>query len=102
MSEDRTQDQNGKRPFEERVLSMLTEMRKDFNARLEKLEAKSYDTRPVWERALKEIADLRAEMNERFDDVEGKIDVLSRDMLQLRSDQVRLHRRVDDLEAPRA
>jgi hypothetical protein len=31
MSEETTKEQNGTRPFEERVLSMLTEMREDFN-----------------------------------------------------------------------
>ncbi len=42
-------DQTGKRPFEERVLSMLTEMSADFDKRLEKLKAKQYDTKPIWE-----------------------------------------------------
>ena len=31
MSEETTRDQDGARPFEERVLSMLTDMRSDFN-----------------------------------------------------------------------
>jgi len=31
MSEETTREQNGARPFEERVLSMLTDMRADFN-----------------------------------------------------------------------
>ncbi len=30
MSEETTREQNGARPFEERVLSMLTDMRADF------------------------------------------------------------------------
>ncbi len=105
MSEDRTQDYDGRRSFEERVFARFDAIDarlNDVDTRLQKLEARQYDTKPIWENALTEIKELRAEMNERFDDVEGKIDVLSRDMLQLRSDQGRLQRRVDEIESPRA
>ena len=81
--------------------------------RLEVLEAKSYDTKPIWERALAEIASLResmngrfAQVNERFDKVDDrfhsldlKFDVLAGDMIQLRTDQRRVERRMDKIEA---
>jgi archaellum component FlaC len=94
MSEEITKDQNGARPFEERVLSMLTEMRADFNARLERLEAKQYDTKPIWERALTEIVEVK----EQLAGLDRKFDVLARDMIQLRADQSHIHSRIDKLE----
>ena len=70
MSEETTKEQNGARPFEERVLSMLTEMRADFNVRLERLEAKQYDTKPIWQQALTEIVETRTEVAEVRKEVE--------------------------------
>jgi archaellum component FlaC len=98
MSEDKTQDQDGKRPFEERVLAAVTEMREDFNARLEKLEAKQYETKPIWERALAEILEVKEELAS----LGRKFDVLSRDMIALRADQTYVHSRIDKIESPRA
>lgn len=61
--------------------------------RLEKFEARAYDTKPIWENALKEIAGTRIEMRERFEKshakteaglrrVERKIDVLNQNILR--------------------
>ena len=58
MSEEPTQDMNGSRSFEERVFARfdaLDSTLKDLDGRMQKLEAKSYDTKPIWERALAEI-----------------------------------------------
>jgi len=101
MSEESTQEQDGKRSFEERVLSMLTEMRSDFNARLERLEAKQYDTKPIWQQALAEIVELRQEMRERFDTVDRKFDLLIKDVFQLRNEQSRADTRLEKLESRR-
>lgn len=104
MSGDRTVDQDG-RSFEERVFARFdaidsrlggVESRLEgVETRLEKLEAKSYDTKPIWERALAELLEL----TEKMGNVERKFDVLSKDMVQLRADQVRSERRLDSLEA---
>ncbi len=101
MSEESTQEQDGKRSFEERVLSMLTEMRSDFNARLERLEAKQCDTKPIWQQALAEIVELRQEMRERFDTVDRKFDLLIKDVFQLRTEQSRADTRLEKLESRR-
>ncbi len=50
MSEETTQEQNGARPFEERVLAALADLQTRFTGfedRLERLEAKQYDTKPI-------------------------------------------------------
>jgi len=97
MSEDRTADMDG-RSFEDRVFARFDAIDArltNVDARLEKLEAKSYDTKPIWERALAELLELR----EKVDNIERKIDVLSLDMVQMRADQVRTERRLDNLEA---
>ena len=94
MSEETTQEQNGARPFEERVLSALAEMRADFNTRLERLEAKQYDTKPIWERALAEVMEVKGQLAS----LDRKFDVLARDMIQLRADQSLVHSRIDKLE----
>jgi len=103
VSEDKTREHPDARPSEERVLTMLTEMRSDFNARLEKLEAKQYDTRPIWERALAEIVETRAEIggvraeiaevkrqfedfDVRLDRVESIVNAKRGEMLTLRAD----------------
>jgi hypothetical protein len=97
MSEDITADQDG-RSFEERVFARFDSLDNRLNnieGRLEKLEAKSYDTKPIWERALAELLELR----EKVDNVERKLDVLGKDTVQLRADQVRTDRRLDNLES---
>ncbi|MGH9945075.1 MAG: hypothetical protein ACRD9R_22220 [Pyrinomonadaceae bacterium] len=102
MSEDKTAEASDPRPFEERVLARFDALEHWFqetNARLDRLEAKSYDTKPIWENALKEIAETRHEMHERFDDLTRKVDVLGKDMLQLRADQTRIEHRFDKLQA---
>lgn len=79
-------------------------------ARLEKLEARAYDTKPIWENALKEITDTRAEMRAGFEKqrsdmeaglrrVEHKIDVLNQNILDARADQRELEERVSKLDS---
>jgi chromosome segregation ATPase len=97
MSEDRTADMDG-HSFEERVFARFDAIDSrlgDMDARLQKLEAKQYDTKPVWERALAELLGLQ----DKVDNLSRKIDVLSMDMIQLRADQGRTERRLDQLES---
>jgi multidrug resistance efflux pump len=75
MSEDRTQNL----PHDDlrQILAQLTSTNSqlsDVRARLERLEARDYDTKPIWEHALKEIADTRAEMREGFGQVNARVD----------------------------
>ena len=83
MSEETTQNISGgdERSFEERVfarfdaldanlLDVNTGLR-DLDARLQKLEARAYDTKPIWEQALKEILETRRELSKRLDRIEA-------------------------------
>jgi predicted nucleic acid-binding Zn-ribbon protein len=66
MSEEITQNIDGKRSFEERVFARfdaLDSSVRDIEVRPKKLEARSYDTKPIWEQALKEIIDTRQELS---------------------------------------
>jgi archaellum component FlaC len=98
MSEDKTAETPDPRTFEERVFARfdaLDARLDNVEARLEKLEVKAYDTKPIWERALAELVEL----NQRVANVERKIDVLGKDMIQLRADQAHAESRLDNLEA---
>ena len=74
MSEEIIQNIDGKRSFEERVFARfdaLDSSVRDVDARLQKLEARSYDTKPIWEQALKEIIETRRELSKRLDRIEA-------------------------------
>jgi chromosome segregation ATPase len=74
MSEEDTQNMNGRRSFEERVFARFDDLDstlRDLDARLQKLEAKAYDTKPIWEQALKEIVETRRELSKRLDRIEA-------------------------------
>ena len=68
--------------FEERVFARFDAL----DARLQKLESeaerRALETKPIWERALAEIIELRQSLS----NVERKIDVLSRDIAQVRAE----------------
>jgi DNA repair exonuclease SbcCD ATPase subunit len=98
MSEENTQNMSDGRSFEERVFARfdaLDARLNEMDARLLRLEQKSYDTKPIWERALAEIL----AMSQKLDTVERKLNVLGKDMLSLRADQTRLEDRMDKLES---
>ena len=85
MSEERTKDLNGKKSFEERVFARFDRM----DLRLEKLEARSYDTKPIWEQALKAIMDTGKEVGaikNRVAVIETAIAGLSADVGILKTD----------------
>ena len=66
------------------------------NSRLEKLEARAYDTKPIWERALAELIDL----GKRMDNLDRRFSVLNDDVIQPRVDYRKLDQRLADLEQP--
>jgi chromosome segregation ATPase len=109
MSDDATQDLPGGHSFEERVFARFDALdaRLDgFDARLQALEdqaeQRARDTKPIWERALAEILELKtglAEVGQKLANVERKLDVLARDIMQVRADQVHLEGRLERLES---
>lgn len=76
MSEESTQDMPGAngRSFEERVFARFDAIDtglRHLDERIQKLEARAYDTKPIWEQALKEIVDTRRELSKRLDRIEA-------------------------------
>jgi septal ring factor EnvC (AmiA/AmiB activator) len=76
MSEETTQNipDGDRRSFEERVFARfdaLDSSVRDIDARMQKLEARAYDTKPIWEQALKEIVETRRELSKRLDRIEA-------------------------------
>jgi chromosome segregation ATPase len=126
MGEEKTQDLNDERSFEERVFARfdaldarMERMEKrleavetklhDLDVRVQKLEddaeRRTVETKPIWERALSEImavGEAVKALTEKVDTVERKLNVLGLDMLTLRADQTRLESRMDKLESERA
>ena len=104
MSEDTTQEFPGKKTFDERVFERFDAM----DARLEKLEAGSYDIKPIWERALKAIMDLskevvviRSDLGEvktRTTVIESAVAGLTADVTNLKTDVGTLKTDVADLK----
>jgi FtsZ-binding cell division protein ZapB len=109
MSEEVTQNMPDGRSFEERVFARFDAI----DARLQTLESgaeqRALETKPIWDRALAEILEVKTEIlevKERFNTLEQlsnqmvrKIDVLSKDMLNLRADQTGIEDRLDKLES---
>lgn len=123
MSEGLTQELPDGRSFEERVFARFDAMDARFGAidarfgamearfgarfdgidtrldgldgRVQALEARALDTKPIWERALAEILEVKNGIA----DLSRKIDVLSQDVLQVRADQRRVEKRMDELES---
>ncbi len=88
-SENTTENLPDAQSFENRVLAALA----DIAERLERLEAKQYDTRPIWEQALAEILETRNEMRRGFRVVSGE-------MFGIRPEQQRTDERLSKLESP--
>ena len=62
------------RPFEERVFARFDAIDaslRDLDVRIQRLEARAYDTKPIWEQALKEIVETRRELSKRLDRIEA-------------------------------
>src|SRR5713226_7943616 len=70
MNEEPTKDLPGRNSFEERVFARFDAV----DARLEKLESRSHDTKPIWERALKAILEIGLEVGE----VKNKVNAIDK------------------------
>ena len=112
MSEDTTQDTNGSRLFEERVMARFdsidnrltrVETRMDsFDLRLtdleEKVDRRLMETRPIWEAVQAQLEGL----NEKFDRLNDKFDLVTEDLYDMRSKVKSLNKRVTTLEDARS
>jgi chromosome segregation ATPase len=65
----------------------VTELREEVRALDQKVESRLKETRPIWESALAQLKELRDDMDKGFRDIGYKMDVLARDVLQVRADQ---------------
>ena|SRR2546421_10912613 len=76
MSNEITNDLDGKRAFEDRVFARFDALEgylKSLDSRVQVLESRAYDTKPIWENALKEIVDTRRELTRRLDRIEAMV-----------------------------
>jgi uncharacterized coiled-coil protein SlyX len=85
--------------FEEKVLAQLDAI----NARISSLEQRvakqDYDTKPIWERVLREFSEMRTEVNTHLTNFDRKLDVVNKEMLQLKADQTGLESRLSKIES---
>src|SRR5215471_13740978 len=65
----------------------VTELREEVKALDQKVDSRLKETRPIWESALAQLKELRDDMDKGFRDIGYKMDVLARDVLQVRADQ---------------
>ena len=80
--------------FEARVFARFDAIDERLQALEAQAERRALETKPIWERALAEILELRQSLS----NVERKIDVLSRDIVQVRADQAHVESRLEKLE----
>jgi hypothetical protein len=98
MNEEPTRELPDHRSFEERVFARFDSL----DTRVQALEARALDTRPIWERALAEIFEVKqgvAEVKEGVEDIKRKFEILIQDVIQVRTDQRRVEKRMDALES---
>ena len=107
MSEETTQNISGGdgRSFEERVFARFdaleTRMSSGFqelDARIQRLEARSYDTKPIWEQALKAIADLSRELVDTKRQLSRRLDRIELVIVETRAGVHDIEDRVDGIE----
>ena len=96
MSEDET------KTLDARLLQQILVKLETMDARLQFVEGKirerAFDTKPIWERALAEIM----EVNDRVKTIDRKMDVLGKDILNLRAEQLDIQDRLAKLESEAA
>lgn len=90
MNEKTTKDLPGRKSFEARVFARFDAV----DARLEKLESRSYDTKPIWERALKAILDTGLEVGE----VKNKVDAIEKRIGGIEKKGDAIENKVDAIE----
>jgi chromosome segregation ATPase len=104
MNEEPTKNFPGKNSFEERVFARFDAV----DARLERLESRSHDTKPIWERALKAIMETGLEVGEvknkvnaieqRVGVIENKVGVIENDVAGIRTDYGGIRSKFEDLK----
>jgi len=57
-----------------------------------------HDTRPIWEAVQTQIAEFRTEMNDQFSKLNKKLDILNRELLEVKTEQELHGDRLDALE----
>lgn len=96
MSEDKTRHLPS---FEERVLDELGAL----SSRLVALETRigeiDSETKPNWERLHRDFSDLHTDVKSIFGNFDRKLDVINREVLQLKADQQGMEGRVEKLES---
>ena len=115
VSDQNTDEMNGKRPFEERVFARLDAVDSRFDAvdsrfdavdsairsldsRVQKLEIRAYDTKPIWKQALKEIIETKREIVETRREVSKRLDRIDAMALKTRADLRDAEDRLDKIE----
>lgn len=104
MNEEPTKNLPGRNSFEERVFARFDAV----DARLEKLESRSHDTKPIWERALKAIMETGLEVGEiknkvnaieqRVEVIENKVSVIETEVAGMRTDYGGIRSEFEDLK----
>ena len=97
MSEESTKKLANRVSFEQRVFARFDSI----DARLEKLESRSYDTKPIWEKALAVIVETGLEVGElktKVEAIETKIDVIESKVDAIESKVDVIESRVGSLE----
>jgi chromosome segregation ATPase len=111
MNEEPTKTFPGKNSFEERVFARFDAV----DARLERLESRSHDTKPIWERALKAIMETGLEVGEvknkvnaieqrvgvienKVGVIENKVGVIENDVAGIRTDYGGIRSEFEDLK----
>jgi chromosome segregation ATPase len=78
--------------------SEVTGLREEVKALDQKVDSRLKETRPIWESALAQLKELRDDMDKGFRDIGYKMDVLAKDVLQVRADQRDLRSDQRDIE----
>jgi tetrahydromethanopterin S-methyltransferase subunit G len=96
----------------ERILASIGSLDARLTSLEEKVDRRLQETRPIWEQVLVrldgvesrvqslegEVSGLREEMRTGFHRVERKIDRLAKDVFEVRTDQLELEKRMDEIE----
>lgn len=95
MSEDKTLHLPS---FEERVLGQLDTLSLRLAALETRISEIDRETKPNWERLHKDFSDLHAGVKTIFGNFDRKLDVINKEMLQLKADQKEAEARIEKIE----
>ena len=98
MSEESTKELANRVSFEQRVFARFDSI----DARLEKLESRSYDTKPIWEKALAVIVETGLEVGKlktKVEAIESKVDAIESKVDAIESKVDAIESKVDVIES---